>query len=751
MVRELPRRRLDTDNPARSCRPPRSRPLSIVAILSFLLLISSPAAADLQIELIGAWGGSVDAVAIEQNGPQTLAYVGTGVRMVILDVTDPANLVEVGDVLVGGVVRGIQVAGDYAFIAANTPAFFSVVDVADPSDPVLLSSGNQWGYGQGYGSLLLRGDWAYAVQLGIFEVEGFDVSDPLNVPVGQRCTGGVSALAFSGDYAYGANRYGYVYDMDFSVSPCPNSGALAWVFIPELENAGPHSIRITVNGDYVYATGRKSGVSRIFVVDFSDPLAPVHVGTWGAGPGEVLDFSYGLAVSDGRLYVVDWKNDGGYDPSPHRALAIFDITTDPTSPALLGEYWSVGAATGVTVVGSTAYLCDQREGLLILDCSNPGNPVRTGGYHSPAVLHQAVLDGDTLYVTDRRYGVTALNVSDPLAPQLLGSHETGGTQNWGLAKRGDSLYVAAGYAGLQVLDVSDPAAPALAGEFPFSGPRAVGLELYDDDVYGLIAVVGTSPGAWLVNFAVDDPQNILDVGSVLLGGGDALPRDIAMSSTQDGIAHAARGNVRVTANVSDPAAPFLISTDPPNSKGVYVDGGLLYVAADPAPQEQRGLYIFDVSDPYAQTQLGFFETFDLNGYSVAVHSQRAYLGSESGGIRVLDVSDPAAPTLLVENQAAALGAAPPATPEDLIVDGPIVYAVTSHWMAIGAGVLTYLVYEPGDLNNDLVVDLADAEAFVAVLIGADPDPVHAVIADMNADDSADGADIPLFVGAILNN
>jgi hypothetical protein len=735
------------------------------AVLAVVLAISVPARADVRMELIGSWGGSVDAVCIQQSGPQTLAYVGSGVRMFVLDVTDPANVVEVGRVLIGGVVRGIQVRDGYAFVASNMPSYFCVVNVADPAHPVLLSSGNQWMYGKDYGSLLLRGNMAYAVQHLNGEVEGFDISNPLSVPAGQKCICSCADLAISSDYSYEVSACcgGWLAVRDLSVGACwsPQPPLRGYVIIPELYNADSASLRVAVNGSFVYVTSRLPSSmpeprGRIVVADFSTPTAPVHVGTWGDGAGEAITFPIAAAVSDGRLYVVDWTIAGAPDDdgSLHRALLIFDIATDPASPALLGEYWSVGSATDLTVVGTTVYLCDEREGLLILDCSDPANVTRVGGWYSPAVFHQGLVDGQTLYVADRRYGVTALDVADPRHPQLVSKHETGGIENWGLAKRGDSLYVVAGKGGLQVLDVADPAAPVLAGAFPFAGPQAVGLALYDDDVYGLIAAVGVSPGAWLVNFAVDNPQNIVDVGEAFLHGAFVLPRDVAVSNTQDGITYVPLENLRVAADISDPANPFvaLTSTGSPwHPYGACVEGSVLYVTASDIPDGTGGLYVFDVSDPSAQTQLAFYHT-DLNSLSVAVQSQRAYLGGDGGDLRVFDVSNPAAPSLIAWNEALEAHA-PSQSIEDIVVDGPVVYALTSQWDSIGAGVLVYLVWSPGDFDADRDVDLADFAALQACFTGAGiplaaDAPAMCRVFDFNADGDVDAADFAAFIGKL---
>ncbi len=64
--------------------------------------------------------------------------------MLIFDVTDPDDPgypVELRSVMLDGVVRNIAVHGDYAYVGAP-PGRFSVVDVSNLSDPVLISMGN---------------------------------------------------------------------------------------------------------------------------------------------------------------------------------------------------------------------------------------------------------------------------------------------------------------------------------------------------------------------------------------------------------------------------------------------------------------------------------------------------------------------------------------------------------------------------------------------------------------------------------
>lgn len=76
-------------------------------------------------------GGPAHAVAVRG----TIAYIGMGSRLVILDVSDPARPVFLGrtDLLPEG-VRGVAVAGPYAYVADGYGGL-RIVDVSDPTHP----------------------------------------------------------------------------------------------------------------------------------------------------------------------------------------------------------------------------------------------------------------------------------------------------------------------------------------------------------------------------------------------------------------------------------------------------------------------------------------------------------------------------------------------------------------------------------------------------------------------------------------
>ncbi|UCC28956.1 MAG: hypothetical protein JSU86_12220, partial [Phycisphaerales bacterium] len=778
---------------------PWLRGLCIAAVV--LGSVAPARAGELTIRQIGAWGGSVDAVFVEQNGDQTLAYVGSGVNLVIVDVTDPANVIELGRAMFEGIVLDVKVRGGYAFVASELPGWFSVVDVSDPRAPIVVSEKNDSRWSIGWNRVWPYGDTAFLVGRGGAAVECYNIADPEH-PVFEDpdCIHywNTDAAVVSGDYMFLAGegtRDDNVAVADLSTwDPSANSGG-----VPQAEIVGTTSIPdlwmgfsasppfCALNGDMLYIAHRLTrdgpNYSRIYVVDFSNLEAPSVVGTWGEAEGEHLLWPVGMAVSEGKLYVVDWAFFPVYDPrsaEPNRALAIFDITmTDPTRPLLLGEYWMVGAARGVTVIGTRAYLHDERHGLIVLDCSDPANITPLGGYLSPGVFQQGVLSENMLYLTDGRYGVTMVDVSDPRSPTLRGAWDTQSSYNWGIAVRHGLAYVAAGWSGVQILDVADPAAPSRLGQFELTScgevlEAAVGLELDGDMVHLGTECDPTDPrvsAITLTNLDVGDPGNIKQIGMAGVQAG--RPPHVITTKTitndegfEEVFTFAAR--YQQTTFVFNNTVPGEPSFVPLEQYGYWIRDdlcfvdGLLYTSEDRITEPEHGLYIYDVSDPARWLIEGRYllpPPSDQNGHAgeynwssaltVDVERHRAYLGLRDGYLRAIDVSDPGSPVPLH----AVPHGGPLAHYRDLILDPPYLYAATFDKHEVAAGVLMYQVFYPGDGDDDADVDLRDYATLQRCYSGGAPLPAgragaDCLVFDFEEDDDLDLGDFGAFTDAL---
>ena len=95
-------------------------------------------------------------------------------------------------------------------------------------------------------------------------------------------------------------------------------------------------------------------------------------------------------------------------------LFVLDIS-DPAAPVLAGSYDTPGQALGVTVAGNYAYVANGSDGLLVLDISDPSAPIKVGSFDTedPARAvttstgHAFVAAGTSLQV---------LYVGDPAVP-----------------------------------------------------------------------------------------------------------------------------------------------------------------------------------------------------------------------------------------------------------------------------------------------------------------------------------------------
>src|SRR5690606_31598227 len=151
------------------------------------------------VQLIGHYGGVTHDVALQGN----YAYVGEGPSLAILDVTNPAAPVLAGkSQVVPGIIFGIAVAGDYAYLAADYGGL-QIVNIANPAEPVWVGSLGL--PGPAYG-VAVAGNFAYVADWtsGLRIVNVANPAAPVEVGL-YETPGAARGVAVSGDYAYVAD------------------------------------------------------------------------------------------------------------------------------------------------------------------------------------------------------------------------------------------------------------------------------------------------------------------------------------------------------------------------------------------------------------------------------------------------------------------------------------------------------------------------------------------------------------------
>ena len=563
----------------------------------------------------------------------------------------------------GGTPGGVVVRGNYAYVQAT--GALTIYDISIPESPQLVGLCDT---PAGYRFLALSGDYAYVAGTSVPAGDAvslyiIDVSDPIT-PVLAATYGSFDHfrdVAVSGSHAYLACCVGsewgvMVLDITDPVHPqevgfCPT---------PPVGNGQ----QIVVSGGYAYLRTQEG----LRILDISDPFAPVLVGscpeTGGGRPVAVAE-PYACVGCWGPVY---W------------GLVVVDIS-DPTAPVLVGVCSEVDYTENVTVSGDYAYPVGG-SGFQVVDISTPTAPVRVGVCAISGNATGVAVSGDLAYV-GASGGFSLIDVSDPTAPTQIGLRTT-----WGDASEviisGRYAYVAAMNAGLRVIDMADPAGPVEVGTC--SGWCIRHIALAGSYVFG-----ATRPGG-IVAIDVSDPTNPTEVGRWLSTDWCCPPR-IAISGHYAYLAMLGEGGVMVI-DISDPASPmpvaFCPTSGPHCGSEIAISGIVAYLStwagvdmldiSDPLHPEQIGmvpgalgpmpgaewacditvsgsclfvasdriLQIFDISNPALPSLVTEVELPD-SVTDVTVLGSRAYVSLYEDGrnaLRVLDISDPAAPFLV---------------------------------------------------------------------------------------------------------
>jgi VCBS repeat-containing protein len=292
------------------------------------------------------------------------------------------------------------------------------------------------------------------------------------------------------------------------------------------------------------------------------------------------------------------------------SVEVVDISK-PDAPVKVGSYQTSGTANGMDLIGSTAYLACDYDGLVMVDISNPSAPTRLGSYNTSGNAYDVTVRGKYAYVADYFAGLQIIDVSNPALPILVGTCDTSGYAN-AVALSGNYAYVADYYSGLSVIDVSNPAAPVVVGSLDTPGV-AYGVTVSGSYAY----VADTSAGLQVIDVAA--PASPKLVGTYQGGGRATLVGDTLYVPSSKEL---------LVLDVSKPTAPQL--TQRFDTVGYATDlavvGSNIYVASG-----QSGLQVFQESNVSAFSLATDTVSLTVAASSAkpvygAVHAQLAYSG-----------------------------------------------------------------------------------------------------------------------------
>jgi len=297
-----------------------------------------------------------------------------------------------------------------------------------------------------------------------------------------------------------------------------------------------------------------------------------------------------------------------------QGVSIVDIDTNP--PIEVGFLPSIlpnRDTKEVKVYRHYAITTKESEALQVWDISDVTNPVQVstiqpdGGSGS----HTAVVEGNYVYVVGNHGagGLEIFDISNPLAPTEVGGFQPFyyhdaviyGNKYYGCGIYGD---------GIDILDITNKAVPSRIDLFNYTGSGPHNIEVTPDGNYVFVGDEIGSAGNWTRIFDVSDPNNVTQVGEIIVDS-QAIVHNCYLKSYAGidylHIAHYTEGT-RVW-DVTDPLNPFEVAyydTYQPSGYGYFgnwtsypMPNSKKIIASD----MQTGLYVLELDSSLVPTCL----------------------------------------------------------------------------------------------------------------------------------------------------
>lgn len=584
----------------------------------------------MDVEVMSELGGAVSTVAVQGN----YAYLGLGIRLVVLDIEDPAHPFVVGQSgFLPGVVKQIGLAGGYAYLALQT-GDMSIIDVTNPSNPVEIGRYDSVGNIQ---HIIIRDEYLYLIGGGLRILE-------ISTPTYPREVGRYDdpyypqSVELVGDYIYlGVNNSLAVIDISNPSSPERVTSIdlyaldlvvqgnyvyvlsiMGLVILDVSQPTHPKTIASSdisgyheaVNGNFLYISG--NGQENLTIVDVSTPTEPEEVEAFKT------EFATEIVVSAGYLYLV--KRSG---------LLLLDVSV-PDKPVQAGQYSGLGRFSLLALEGSYAYL-EGNGGLNISDISDIKQPFIAGFYSLPQPITSIKIVGSYAYLT-LSTGMQILDVSTPADPVPLGFYPTA-YPALDVDVKGDFAYIATGWGNvryaetagvLYVVDVSNPQDLRQVMELSF------GIHVTDIVIDGDYAYIGTL-------FELRRVQ-LFEGGVVAESGSVSVGDSIQDIDVENGYVYLTKAGTYFPEYDEDGLHIFQADSlnriafigDMGSPPSVDVDGSYAYVSSS------NGLYLLDVTDPQVPVKVGFFNGMGfVTNTKVQGQGPFAFVTGGSGGLIIL--------------------------------------------------------------------------------------------------------------------
>jgi hypothetical protein len=550
-----------------------------------------------------------------------LAYVALGNSGVhILDISTPTVPKERGRITLQGSTSSVHVQGDYAYVTTTGFAGgLRVVDISNSDAPQLLGSISTMELGSSAAvDVDSTSQVAYVATGRGRSLQVINVSDPMSPTIigAFMADTPIHDVQLDGTGAYLAADSDGLLVLDVSTPTAPQR--IGQTTLPGKARA------VWITQDVVAVAADDNGFS---IVGISTPSHPKIVGSYDVIGETAMVLQQ---PNTERFWVA--ANSGG--------MQVFDLS-EPLTPTLESHYTTLYGAVDVVVADDhkRAYVAAGNAGMAIVTLTT--SPPLTNTHSTQAsvsitasttftmeVVSQVTLAGsaqalaiadDTVYIAADREGVQIVNVSDPLSPILISSLAVPGRVT-DIQVREGRAYVAAGSAGVHVLDVSSTVSPTLVGSVDTAG-SALALQVSGDMAY-------VADQHSLLVLDVRDATNPSIRGQLAMEEQVYTRGLVVVSDTVYLAAGGVGGGMRII-DVRDATNPVLLGMTTDAAIALDVSDTLAYVAT-----VSKGMQLVDVQDASNPVVLSSTNTPGIP-QSVWVADDRVFVADFSSGLLVL--------------------------------------------------------------------------------------------------------------------
>ncbi len=587
--------------------------LSIVLCMSTPIKTAAPAARPDSVALEPAGSYPFRAGrALVVDSARSLAFVGSGAGVFIVDVSDPQNPEVLSDrIRCQDMVSGLWLDGDRLFTNVlpigggyKPGRVVEIWDVLEPRSPVMLGSVEHRSNGPGV--------WARDTVLlaaGFHYLYSYNIADPSRpVPLDTaRARIGVDQFQDRDTLVFCAENAGGI-DV-FSIADPSNLRLVAqWP-----DGFASHFPGVQLAGDTLYMTcgygplGIKSG---LWVFDITDPLNGQLLGAFDT----IRTYAHRCAIRD--TFALVGYRDGG----PLKVVSV----ADPANMYLVDSLRPGISSMDVAWFGSRAYVA-YSDRFIVYDMTDPGNPAELGSVPISLVGNGMARTGDLLLSAGSQFSVLHRTGYDDL--ELLGVVDLEGGALEVAAR--DSLALVAGWKHeegyrLWAVDFQDPANPVVLGTDSLPSAE-VGIWVMDS-----VGCVATETGLYL--------RDLLRPGLPVIGS-LAVAMQPGRMAVRDTLCFVSGDRLRVF-DIGDPDSIRLVADTAVEAVDLALRDTLLVTLG------QYDAHLFSVSDPAHPCSLSTLGVFSAR--SVVLVDTLVVVGCR-GHVDVWSVADPSQPRRLTRS------------------------------------------------------------------------------------------------------